>query len=72
MAYLIKTCDFCNNPADGKATRTNGLCKAHLDRVNSIPKKAGKRLSTHALGSPITPTFGGGTGFKARVHGSGF
>lgn len=71
MSYLCQTCDFCNNPADGKATRTNGLCKAHLNNTSAIPKKSG--VFVHPKSSPLTPSFGGGTGFKkSSIRGSGF
>ncbi len=43
MPYLILTCDFCGKPANGKSTRTIGLCQDHVTRVNNIPKTSGKK-----------------------------
>ncbi len=72
MAYLILKCDFCSKPANGKSTRTIGLCEDHVNRTNQIPKKAGKKVVNHGGHVSVTPSFGGSTGHKAPIHGSGF
>ncbi len=74
MKYLKSLCDFCSCKVDerGKRTQTNAVCFDHLTKANSIPKKAGKKVINHGGHVSVTPSFGGSTGHKAPIHGSGF
>ncbi len=74
MPYFQTSCSYCFAPIgeNGKATRTMDWCEKCLTKTNSIKKVAGKKVVNHGGHVSVTPSFGGSTGHKAPIHGSGF
>lgn len=54
MKYVQTKCDFCNEPADGKATQTNGYCMKHLKNAGTIKAKVGKDPKRYKIGGSLT------------------